>query len=218
MKIVKSVRVSEELCEVIQELTKIYKENYVKAVTSTNIVEKLVISGIPTYIEYIKERESINPSPNVTIAKQLQNIEKKLMVCNEKETKLKKVINFRTEEKLHQCIEELAQIEAKVLAHSINYNTMVNGMMLKGADFYIDLIENYIPYEEIEKIIEIRKYIHSLDLRINSLLDQEQEDDVDLDTEILKNLVKGKAKQKVKIERNAGGMEEIGIKSIKNGR
>ena len=171
----KTIRISEDLCEIIKDLTQIYKHHYnIQRVNQTNIMEKLVINGFPSYIADLKEREK--QEPNITIAKQIQGIETKLheyMQSMGQESGSTKILSFVTEEQLHGCIEELAIEEARVLQQNIGYTSLVTGMIVKGADFYINLIEQFMSPNEVNKIKSIKEYIDGLEVKLDTLIKED---------------------------------------------
>lgn len=172
MRVGKTLRINEELYSMIKELTQIYKNYYnYNRLTTSSIMEKLVVNGFQSYIQDLKDRNKENPEMAV---EKIKSIEKKLhdFINNQNKTVNTdtKILSFITEEKLHECIDELATAEAKALQLNIGYTTLVTGMIVKGADFYIKLAEQYLEPSEIDKINSIRTYIDSLDLDLNALL------------------------------------------------
>lgn len=191
----KTIRINEDLMDLIQRLADIYRNDFSIKVNPTNIMEKLVVNGFSFYIADVKEREKLSPNPDAL--DKICEIENRLLSLKVNEGK-GKVISFITEEQLHDNIELLAKIESSILKQNILYNSLVTGMIVKGADYYISLFEGVAPLNELKTIKQIKDYIHSLDLSLGKLIKNEP----------VKESVPEKNPQIIKSEKNKNNQYE----------
>lgn len=172
----KTIRVNEQLMDVIADLALLYNTYCYINVNKTNIMERLVIKGLPFYFEDIKIREYISQKQNMK--DDIFELESRFNyylkhMSNMTQTK---ILSFVAEEKIHECIELLAQEESRILRQNIGYNTLLNGMLLKGADYYIDFLQDMEVHNNNKILVEVKTYLHSLDLSLVSKIPKEKND------------------------------------------
>lgn len=175
-KIRKTIRVNKQLMDVVADLALLYRTYCYVNVNKTNIMERLVIKGLPFYFEDIKIREYISQKANMK--DDIFELESRFnyYLKNMNNMTQDKVLSFVAEEKIHDCIELLSQEESRILRQNIGYNTLLNGMLVKGVDYYIDFLQDMEAHNNNKILVEIKTYLHSLDLSLVSKIPKEKND------------------------------------------
>lgn len=173
MRIGMSIRISEELYEATKLMAELYSKNYVKSVKHSNLCEKLVVKGIPFYIEDLKQREAKQPDED--IRHKLDEINDLLEMNRTVGTLKNKVFTFVTEKRLHMAIQEIAEQESRYFV-TTTYNAVVGESLRYGLNFHIELLEGRIPEDKLERLIEIKKYVNGLTDKVGKKYKYMEED------------------------------------------